>query len=145
MTAPNWRTEAARAGIEPWPYCRRTMANLDGKAVEVPDLSDPGTMAEFLRRFVTPGGSSTTPPRYVLQAAGSSECPTCCVSGTLLRRHLMLLRPKGTADGPEFWICENCGFLAVVGGAVVRTMFRRGGAKRKKATPETAASRPTTP
>lgn len=62
VTAPNWRTEAARAGIVPWPHCRRTMANLGGKAVEVPDLSDPGTLAEFLRRFVTPGGSSTATP-----------------------------------------------------------------------------------
>ena len=47
VTAPNWRTEAARAGIRPWPYCRRTMASLGGKAVEVPDLSDPGTLSKF--------------------------------------------------------------------------------------------------
>lgn len=56
MTAPNWRTEAARAGIRPWPYCRRTMANLDGRAVEVPDLSDPVTLAEFLRQLPRTGG-----------------------------------------------------------------------------------------
>ena len=43
----DWRTEAARAGIKPWPYCRRTMANLDGRAVEVPDLGDGETLAAF--------------------------------------------------------------------------------------------------
>jgi len=47
VNAPNWPTEAARAGIKPWPYCWRTMANLDGRAVEVPDLGDADTLAKF--------------------------------------------------------------------------------------------------
>ena len=55
---PHWRVEAARAGIKPWPYCRRTMANLDGRAVEVPELDDADVLAAFDRRLAIRMGAT---------------------------------------------------------------------------------------